>query len=195
MRLYLASRNLWKIRELGLLARAHQIELIPIDVPKVEIQSESLSDIALYSVATAYLVLRKPVIVEDSGLYVKHLNMFPGAMSSYVFKTIGISGILKLMSGVRDREASFKSVIALAAPTINGVKLFGGEVRGTISEEPRGSGGFGFDPIFIPSGYDRTFAEMSVEEKNAISHRGLAFRALYRWISENCELISCESWV
>ncbi|MCX8184402.1 MAG: XTP/dITP diphosphatase [Sulfolobales archaeon] len=195
MKLYLISRNPGKIRELSQLAKAYQIELASIDIPKVEIQSESLTEIALYSVAIAYIITKKPVIVEDSGLYIKHLNMFPGALSSYVYKTIGISGILKLMNGIKDREAFFKSVIALAAPTLNGVKLFSGEVKGVISEEPRGFGGFGFDPIFIPNGHSRTFAEMSLEEKNTVSHRALAFKALSKWILENCESISCWSWM
>lgn len=194
MRLYLVSKNRKKVEEMMRLAETYGIELSPLDVPKVEIQSESLSEIALYSATAAYLSVRKPLIVEDSGLFIKSLNMFPGAMSSYVYRTIGIRGVLKLMEGVEDREAFFESVIALAAPTLDGVKIFKGSVRGRIAEEPRGAGGFGFDPIFIPGGYSSTFAEMSIEEKNAISHRGVAFRALSEWLLENCERVSCQSW-
>lgn len=194
MRLYLLSRNQGKIRELSHLAEGRGIELVPLDVPKVELQSESLLEIALYSAATAYLTVRKPIIVEDSGLYIEHLNTFPGAMSSYVYRTIGISGILKLMEGAKNRRATFESVIALAAPTLRGVKLFQGLVHGTISEEPRGAGGFGFDPIFIPDGYSKTFAEMDIEEKNAVSHRAAAFKAMSQWLLKNCGRISCQDW-
>lgn len=194
MRLYLVSSNQGKIRELTRLAEGCGIELVPLDVPKVEVQSESLLDIALYSATTAYLIARRPIIVEDSGLYIEHLNMFPGPMSSYVYRTIGVSGILKLMEGAKNRRATFESVIALAAPTLRGVKLFRGRVHGTISEEPRGTGGFGFDPIFVPIGCGKTFAEMSIEEKNAISHRAAAFKAMSRWLSKNCARISCRDW-
>lgn len=194
MRLYLVSKNRGKIRELSHLAKAYGIELVPLDVPKVEIQSESLLEIALYSAVTAYLTVKRPIIVEDSGLYIKHLNMFPGAMSSYVYKTIGIPGILKLMEGAKNREAIFESVIAIAAPTLEGIKLFRGLVYGSISEEPRGAEGFGFDPIFVPSNYHKTFAEMSIEEKNAISHRAAAFRAMSQWLLENCERLMCQNW-
>ncbi|MEM2006987.1 MAG: XTP/dITP diphosphatase [Sulfolobales archaeon] len=194
MRLYLVSRNQGKIRELSYLARECGIEIVPLDIPKVEVQSESLQDVALYSATVAYLTTRKPIIIEDSGLYIDQLNMFPGALSSYVFKTIGISGVLKLMEGVTDRSAVFKSVIALAAPRVRGVKLFQGVVHGTISEEPRGTGGFGFDPIFIPRGYTRTFAEMSIEEKNKISHRARAFKALTSWLLKNCGKLVCQDW-
>ncbi len=194
MRLYLVSRNPKKVEELAHLAKACGIELVPIDIPKVEIQSEILVEVALYSATVAHLSVKRPLIVEDSGLFVKSLNMFPGALSSYVYKTIGVRGVLKLMEGVEDREAFFESVIALAAPTLDGVKTFRGSVRGRIAEEPRGTGGFGFDPIFVPEGYTTTFAEMGIEEKNAVSHRGMAFRALCRWLLENCERIACEGW-
>lgn len=194
MKLYLVSRNPGKIVELTHLSKIYGIDLVPIDVPKIEVQSEDLSDVALYSATAAYLSIRRPMIVEDSGLYIKRLNMFPGAMSSYVYRAIGIAGILRLMEGVEDREAVFESVIALAAPKLRGVKLFRGSVQGRISQEPRGSSGFGFDPIFIPSGYSKTFAEMSIEEKNTISHRGRAFRALSRWLSKNCEKVRCQDW-
>ncbi|MEM1622704.1 MAG: XTP/dITP diphosphatase [Sulfolobales archaeon] len=194
MRLYLVSRNQGKIKELSYLSREYGIELIPLDIPKVEVQSESLQEVALYSATVAYLTVRKPVIVEDSGLYIKQLKMFPGALSSYVYKTIGVRGVLKLMEGVKDRGAFFKSVIALAAPRVRGVKLFQGVVYGTISDEPRGTGGFGFDPIFIPSGYTKTFAEMSVEEKNKVSHRAKAFRGLAEWLAKNCEKLLCKDW-
>ncbi|MEM0487382.1 MAG: non-canonical purine NTP pyrophosphatase, partial [Sulfolobales archaeon] len=71
MRLYIVSRNQGKIRELSYLSREHGIDLVPLDIPKVEVQSESIQEVALYSATVAYLTVRKPVIVEDSGLYIK----------------------------------------------------------------------------------------------------------------------------
>jgi len=182
MKLHLVSGNKGKIKELLQLAHMYGIDLAPLDVPKVEVQSDSLEDIALYSAISAYLSVKKPLIVEDSGLFIKSLNMFPGTLSSYVYRTIGIAGILKLMEGINNREAYFKSVIALVIPEEGEVKLFSGEVSGEISREPRGSGGFGFDPIFVPRGWDKTFAEMSIDEKNSVSHRATAFRSLAQWL-------------
>jgi len=194
VKLYLASKNVGKISELRKLGSYFGIEVVPVDLPKVEIQSESLEEVSLYSAVNAFLTFRRPLIVEDSGLYIEALNLFPGAYSSFVYKTIGIRGVLKLLEGVENRRAYFKSVIALAAPNLPEVKLFTGVVRGVIAAEPRGSGGFGFDPIFIPEGFSKTFAEMSEEEKNRVSHRGGAFRALASWLAENCAKVSCHSW-
>jgi len=154
----------------------------PIKTP--EIQAMDLRLIAEESALYAYDVLREPVMVEDAGLFIDALGGFPGPFSSYAYKTIGIRGILKLMEGVEDRRARFISVIAFYTPMIGSVKTFAGEVEGYISYEPRGSGGFGFDPIFIPAeGDGRTFAELSMEEKNRFSHRARAARKFAEWIS------------
>ncbi|MEM1822504.1 MAG: non-canonical purine NTP pyrophosphatase, partial [Zestosphaera sp.] len=96
-------------------------------------------------------------------------------------KTIGVEGVLKLMSSVSDRTAFFKSVIVLYYPQ-QGFKVFEGVVYGSISLEARGSGGFGFDPIFVPEGHHKTFAELDLETKNSLSHRGRAFRAMVSWL-------------
>lgn len=122
-----------------------------------------------------------PVFVEDSGLFIKALNRFPGPYSSYVYQTLGLSGILKLLSSVQDREAEFKSVIAFCDQK-HTLKCFLGSVQGTISYEARGVSGFGFDPLFEPNcGGGKTFAEMSVEEKCLISHRGIVLRKFAKW--------------
>lgn len=154
----------------------------PIRTP--EIQAMNLRLIAEQSALYAYDILREPVMVEDAGLFINALKGFPGPFSSYAYRTIGIRGILKLMEGVGDRSARFISVIAFYSPIVGEVKTFTGVVEGRISEEPRGSGGFGFDPIFIPlEGDGRTFAELSVEEKNRLSHRARAARRFAEWVS------------
>ena len=153
----------------------------PIKTP--EIQAVDLRVIAEQSAIYAYDILREPVLVEDAGLFIDALNGFPGPFSSYVYRTIGIRGILKLMENVEDRRARFLSVIAFYTPMIGGVKIFTGEVEGYIAREPCGSSGFGFDPIFIPAeGDGKTFAEQSVEEKNKLSHRARAARKFAEWM-------------
>jgi len=181
---HVATTNVGKLNELRLLAANYGLELIPVEVPKIEVQCDDLEFIALYAALTASAYVNKALMVEDSGLFIKALNGFPGSMSSYVYKKLGVSGILKLMEGVKYREAYFKSVIAYSDP-VYGVKVFSGVVYGDISDSARGSGGFGFDPIFIPKGHVKTFAEMSVEEKNRLSHRGLAFRKFAEWFNKH----------
>ncbi len=178
---YFATSNRHKLEELNAALRGCGARAEPVEAPKLELQGESLEEIAAAAASLAYSILHRPVAVEDAGLFVEALNGFPGPYSSYVFRTIGYWGLLKLMDGVEERSAFFKSVVAYAGPW--GVKLFTGIVRGFIAYEPRGSKGFGFDPVFIPEGSDKTFAEMEVEEKNRFSHRAKAARALCEWLS------------
>lgn len=187
IKLYFVTNNKHKIAEAQTVLKNYDICLEPIDIKKIEIQSDSLEDIAKYAVIVAYKYIRKPVIVEDSGLFVDALNGFPGPFSNYVYKTIGLYGILKLLQNEANRRARFEAVVALALDEDN-VKLFKGVTEGIIALEIRGDKGFGFDPIFIPiEGDGRTFAEMDVEEKSKYSHRGKAFSMLGRWVKANID--------
>ena len=179
-----ASKNTHKLIEANIALRDYGVRLVPVDVEKLEIQSEDLEKIVTYAARYAYSKLRKPVVVEDAGLFIYALKGFPGPYSSYVFKTIGIEGILKLLEGLHDRSARFVSVVALAINE-NDIIVFRGEVEGSIVLRPRGSEGFGFDPIFMPQGQGETFAEMDAWRKTMVSHRGIAFRKLGEWVSKN----------
>jgi len=179
-----ASKNPHKLIEANIVLRDYDVKLVPIDVEKLEIQSEDLEKIVIYAAQYAYSKLRKPVVVEDAGLFIYALKGFPGPYSNYVFKTIGIEGILKLLEGLHDRSAKFVSVVALALNESD-IIVFRGEVEGSIALRPRGNEGFGFDPIFIPRGCEETFAEMGVWRKTMMSHRGNAFRKLGEWIAKN----------
>ena len=118
-----------------------------------------------------------PFIIDDSGLEVDALRGFPGVYSAYVYKTLGCAGILRLLTD-GDRAARFRCVIGLADGT--GTRSLTGICEGSIASAERGKEGFGYDPIFLPRGSGRTFAEMSTAEKNALSHRGKALAALAR---------------
>jgi len=175
--------NIHKLREVEGILRPYGIKVKMIKVKKIEIQADELIAIAEYAAINAAKEAGVPVVVEDAGLFIEALRGFPGPYSSYVFKTIGNEGIIKLMKGITDRHARFISVVAFAEPE-GYVRTFVGVAEGLISVEPRGSMGFGFDPIFIPyEGDGRTFAEMSLDEKNRISHRGKAFRSLAKWLT------------
>ncbi|MEM1525728.1 MAG: XTP/dITP diphosphatase [Ignisphaera sp.] len=185
IKLYFATNNKHKLEEAQKVLNKYCVCLELIDVKKIEIQSELLDDIARYAVLEAYRFVKKPVIVEDSGIFIEVLKGFPGPFSNYVYKTIGLNGILKLLEGENNRRARFEAVVALALNE-GEVRMFKGVAEGFIAYEIRGSKGFGFDPIFIPvEGDGRTFAEMDTEEKNKFSHRGRAFEALGKWIVAN----------
>ena len=186
MRIFFITSNEAKFREASLVLKEFGVNLM-IDKShrKVEIQSDNLEDIvnnALQDICSDSV--GDYFVVEDDGLFINRLNGFPGPYSSYVYKTIGLAGILKLMNGIDDRTAYFKSVVGLCGPKF-GIKLFTGIVHGRIAMEPRGTEGFGFDPIFIPEGYDRTFAELGISIKNRLSHRARAFKALGNWLLNN----------
>jgi len=120
-------------------------------------------------------------LVEDAGLFIEALNGFPGAYSSFAYKTLGCKGILKLLEDIPPpRWAYFKSCVGYYDGH-GRITVVEGVCRGKISLDERGSRGFGFDPIFIPEGSNnRTFAEMEVLEKNEYSHRAKALRELFQ---------------
>ena len=180
MRFVLVTTNRGKAEEFSEIFTEYGFNFRVEPMATPEIQEDDLREIARYSVLYAYKVLREPVLVEDAGLFIEALNGFPGPYSSYVYRTIGVNGILKLMEGAARRRARFESAIAFYSP-LTELKIFTGTIEGRISDEPRGSGGFGFDPIFIPDGSIKTFAEMSLEEKNRFSHRGKAARRFAEW--------------
>jgi len=178
---HVVTRNQGKLREIRAIVGRYGIDVVAVAADKVEIQSDSLEDIVRHAARALLGSVPEPFAVEDSGLFIEALNGFPGPYSSYVYRTIGCAGVLKLMDGVPNRRARF---VCAAALGLGGeVRVFRGEVEGEVSTEARGSSGFGFDPIFIPRGYSRTFAEMSLEEKCLISHRAKAFSLLAEYLA------------
>jgi XTP/dITP diphosphohydrolase len=159
------------------------VELEHFEVERVEIQADDPADIAAYSLEQIGEEGR-PMVVEDAGLFIDHYGGFPGPYSSYVLVKVDLPGVLKLMEGVKDRTASFQSVAAYRHGDTK--RCFRGIVKGKIAYSIRGTGGFGYDPIFIPDeGDGRTFGEMTNEEKNAFSHRARAFRSFGEWFARN----------
>ncbi len=174
--IYFATSNMNKVREIKEALLPHGVDVKHIELNLPEIQSDRLESVAEFKAREAYKLIGHAVMVEDAGLFINTLKGFPGVYSSYVYRTIGVRGILKLMEGVEDRTAKFRAVIALALNE-NDIRLFAGECPGKIAEEVKGIAGFGFDPIFIPEGHNRTFAE-DYEYKRKVSHRRKAIEAL-----------------
>lgn len=145
-------------------------------IPVPEIQSTDVSVVARIKAETAYKVLGRPVFVDDTGLYIDAWGQLPGALIAWFIDNVGNEGILKMLDGWESRDA--KVVTALGYCDEHGSRVFVGELYGKIASSVRGENGFGYDPIFQPKGYHKTFAEMSNEEKDAISMRALAAQKL-----------------
>ena len=175
------TENRHKLREVQSILEPLNVKVNWARTRKVEIQSNDLSEIAKFSAEEVSKRVYGQVVVEDAGLFVESLSNFPGPFSAFVLKTIGIAGIVKLMAGNPTREAQFRSAVAVAT---NGrlLAIFKGTIKGSITQNPRGKGGFGFDPIFVPEGKNKSFAQLSTNSKNSISHRGKAFKALAAWL-------------
>ncbi len=190
-RLVLATHNAGKVAELRRILDGLDVELLgadDVDLPDVEETGETFAENALLKARAGVAACGLPCIADDSGLVVDGLHGAPGVRSARYAGRHGddeanLRLVLEHMGGREDRTARFVCVAALVTPdgrewTEEGV------LEGTLVEAPRGSGGFGYDPIFVPTGSRITTAEMRPEDKDAISHRGRAFRALRPVVSQ-----------
>ena len=142
-----------------------------------EIQSNDLNYIAKKKAINAFKLVQKPVIIEDDGLFIDSLNGFPGPYSSYVYDTIGNKGIMNLLENSVVRDAKFVSIIAYLDSTSD-VKLFESSIPGKITSIIE-KGGWGYDPIFIPDGESKTYANVS--DKDKFSHRSASLTKFSSW--------------
>lgn len=140
----------------------YEINNIKIETP--EIQADDVSDVAKYSAKWAANELNKAVLKNDSGLFVKSLNGFPGVYTHYVDDTLGVDGLLKLMEGIEDREAYFKESIAYCEPGKEPI-VFEGYTKGRIDTKKSGTYGWSWDFVFIPDGEDKTLGCFPDEER------------------------------
>lgn len=144
-----------------------------------EIQADTLDEVCRFG--AQWLLshgLAPPFVLEDSGLFVDALGGFPGVYSRHALDTLGLPGLLRLMADVPEPRRGAHFATTLHWVDVAGAHhQFHGRCDGRIAAQPRGQGGFGFDPVFLPRGAERTFAELGAAEKNAVSHRGQAVRA------------------
>ncbi|HMK48207.1 MAG TPA: XTP/dITP diphosphatase [Methanocella sp.] len=176
-KLYFVTTNSGKMQEAETLFRGY-FDLEQIDMSYPELQEDDPSKIAAYGARYCALELDRPLIVEDSGLFIDALKGFPGPYSAYVQRTLGNKGVLKLMEGVENRRAEFRSVVAYCAPGEEPT-VFTGIWWGELLTEETGTGGFGYDPIFA---YRRfPVGEMTIEQKNEVSHRRRALLEFRQW--------------
>jgi len=186
--IFFATNNVNKFNEARMVFGEYKIAVGMLRVKTLEVQSDSLEEIAKTSVVEAFGKCNLPVIVEDAGLFVEALNGFPGPYAAYVYKTIGNKGLLQLMEKTENRKAVFQSAVAYYSSDLKSPICFKGEVFGEITRKEmtvNNSSGFGFDPIFQPVNSAKTFAEMTIKEKNRYSHRAKALRKFAEWYSKH----------
>jgi len=176
------TSNLGKVREFKQILEP-EIKVNHIKISYPEIRSEDSEKIARHSAKELADKFKKNIVVEDSGLFIKALNDFPGTYSATIHKKIGLEGILKLMKDIKGRECAYKSAVAYCEPGKKPVSFLGTE-KGKIAESIKGNFGFGHDPIFIPDGRSKTYGEMeNVEELKKF--RRMAVEKLRKYLLTN----------
>ncbi len=192
-----ATANAHKVEEYKKLIGDQQVELLSLldypGCPEIIENGSSFEENASLKAVAASKYCGIPVFADDSGLEIEALNGAPGIFSARYAETNEkrIERVLSEMQGIANRKARIVCVIAIA---FNGevIETFEGVVNGHISDRPRGSNGFGYDPIFVPEGYDESFAEMSEEAKNQISHRSEAYRKAVEFIEDEMSILDDE---
>ncbi len=179
--IFFASGNRNKFNEIEAILIKNNIQIQFFKQNFIEIQSK-IQEIAIQKAKDAYKIIQKPVLVEDDGLFISELKGFPGEYSSFIYDTIGIDGILKLMKDIKNRKAVFMAVIAYFDKDTE--KCFRGEISGNISSKKMGNG-WGYDPIFIPSGMNVSFGQLHDNgKKYRLSHRFKAVKKFCIWFNE-----------
>jgi len=191
MKLVFATNNDHKLKEINHLL-GNSFTLLSLkeinitgDIPE---DSPTLEGNALFKAKYIHLATGLDVFADDTGLEIEALNGDPGVHSARFAGnqkdfSANTKKVLKLMEGKKNRDARFRTVIALI---MNGKEyIFEGTISGKIGIEERGTGGFGYDPLFIPEGEKLTFAEMSLNQKSRISHRARAFEKLKMFLDQN----------
>lgn len=189
-----ATKNAHKVEEFRALIGDQNVELKSLldypDFPEIEEDGKNFRENASIKALAACKYCDVPAFADDSGLEVEALDGAPGIYSARYAPTAParIEKLLKALEGKENRRARFVCVIAIA---VNGevIDTFEGEVKGRIADAPRGEGGFGYDPVFIPDGYDCTFAELPAEEKNRISHRARAFAKAMEFVEDQMSVL------
>ena len=175
--LFFVSSNSHKSEEVQRILSNLGLNIRSFKTTLEEIQSNSMCEIAKRKAIDAYSKKHKPIIIEDDGLFINSLEGFPGPYSSYVYDTIGNKGIIRLLENTKLRDAKFVAIIAYYNG-VDDVKLFESSIPGKISSIIE-QGGWGYDPIFIPDGESKTYANVS--DKDKFSHRSAALKKFSDW--------------
>ncbi len=188
MQVYLASKNNHKLKEISLIVPEWvELEVSPIDV-HVDENGETFYENSIKKALFYGFRLNKPVVADDSGLCIEALGSNPGVQSARYLEGKSYEEKMKILleelKDAQNRNAKFVCCASFFDPTKDILISVQEEVRGKIAFEIRGVNGFGYDPFFIPEGYDKTFGELGEEVKNQISHRAKAIRKLFEQVKK-----------
>lgn len=151
-----------------------------LDLP--EIQSLDLQTVVTQKAKQAYEILKKPVLVEDTSLVFHCLGDLPGPLIKWFLTSLGNKGLAQLVHKYADVSATAQVLFALYDGGV--MQFFAGEVKGSIAKIPRGEAGFGWDPVFIPQGFEKTWGEMTTAEQAQISMRKIALTKLEKYLKQ-----------
>jgi XTP/dITP diphosphohydrolase len=189
--LVLSTRNAHKLREFDALLAPHRVVPLPDEVVLPPETGDTFADNALVKARAAADATGRPAVADDSGIAAAALDGRPGVYSArYAGEgATDEENLQKLLDEVPDdgdRGVAYVCALAYAEPGDGEARIFEARCEGVLAHEPRGDGGFGYDPAFVPNDRDdgRTMAELTPEEKDAISHRGRAARLLLDWLGE-----------
>ncbi|MEG8947595.1 RdgB/HAM1 family non-canonical purine NTP pyrophosphatase [Rosettibacter firmus] len=186
MKIIFASQNTGKVREVKSIFENSNFEIISLydlgNNIEIDETGSTFSENAVIKAKTIYDYYKEPVIADDSGLIVEQLDGRPGVYSARYAgeKCTFEDNNIKVINELKEFPEPHKAKFVCTAVFYDGKNIIEtvGELKGKIIKEQRGNNGFGYDPIFVPDGYDKTIAELSLEEKNKISHRAEAFNKL-----------------
>ncbi len=172
---YFVTKNLNKLAEAN---RILGFELLHIDLDLLEVQSLDVCEVVRQKAKDAFQKTGKVALVEDTGLYFESWNGLPGALIKWFLENVGASGILKMLGQEKNRAAVAKTAVGFFDGTET--RIFIGETKGTIVSDLNSEGktGFGWDVLFVPEGSDKSFAELSPQEKDALSMRKKALEKM-----------------
>ncbi|MBI4019677.1 MAG: non-canonical purine NTP pyrophosphatase [Candidatus Aenigmarchaeota archaeon] len=181
MKIFIVTGNNDKYSEISSILSEYNIEYEQFSLDVNE-EGVSLEEIARLKAREAYKSIKKPLIVDDTGIFFTSCHNFPGHKAKRVFQELGFDGIMKALKG-KSREAAFRTVICYNDGSE--MKLFQGEMKGSILENPGPDArkDLPYERIFVPEGKEEPVSCMSAEEKNKISHRAMAARKFARWFS------------
>jgi len=180
-KIYFATTNEGKLKEAESILG---IKVIGTPLEIEEIQSLEAVKVATQKAKDYFKILKKPIFAEDMALSFSALKGFPGTYIKDFLDTFGNKGLVELIKGNKDRTAYAQTTIVYIDR--EGLEhVFTGIVKGKISDKPKGDKGFGWDPIFIPEGENKTFGEMELNEKNKYSMRAKALKKLSSWLNKN----------
>ena len=179
MELLFATSNEHKAKAVQLIL-GWPVQHIKLDL--AEIQALDVKEVIGQKAQEAYRLIGQPVLVEDTSLSIHAWHGLPGALIRWFLETVGNEGICKMLEGYTQREASAETWIGYFDGAT--VKVFSGMIEGHIASQPRGQRGFGWDPIFVPHGWDKSLAEFSGEEEGFVSMRTQAVLKLRAFLAE-----------